>query len=1149
MKKVSTKVLSLLLSLVLIFGTVTVAFAADDPAPQAPAVTYGSKYFQSTSDKANAKILLDKVDAALKEANMEKMELDFGVAKITIDFTSVDGICGTIDLVKSVWNLIGTKELVGDLGDNLLTLKTEEGLVFKNWPKNMSRSKTGDVEIINRVITLIADNANVIAGLMDGNVELGTLGNLLETAGVNINELFPEGGFYPMIQDMLVQAVYSDTESQAYKDALKKVKANGIDAFIYEDMISDLVGKDLLPGFTMDGKTTFDELLKSVFKISWDNYLVKLIAKINVDWSGSDNEALKKLGAIMNLNGSTIDTANIPFDNSKSFSAQINDIIGYMAVQFFPGYTGWKSGDAGKLGANLNSLYLYVAKALGITDGINTSDSSAVAFAVVKYILTNIESESMDAYIEGIDACKDLKQVAVVVLRNTAAINNIPVTSSTKATYENILGDILTYYVGKAIVLPYDAGAGKNVWTVLNDVANIFLYDKGFAKILNMTTTKDKDIFAKLDELIAKTKLFDNLDSSYDYSVKAFVKDGLLEAVFSLDLAKIVDITVSRFLKDFSTKVVANVGYDAIYNLLNGIFGKVILAKRNTSSDRPLDDAIKNDKLEAMIKNLLSSLNSKKASLVPAVAYIGALIISKPVATYSFSAGSQACLGGEAVVPLTATAVLDGKTYSLKLGRDYDVVSTTADNYNLGSTVTAKLNVYGYANAEAEVTYKIILGAVENLKASSVTTNSAVLTWDAVPGAEQYQVVYNNKLIQTVSEPTCKLSLSAATEYKYSVRAIAGSQKGAYGSVYIITLPGKASTPTASSITDTSVKLSWKAVSGASGYVVEYYKSGKWVTLKAVTSTKYTVSGLKAKRTYYFRVKAYKKGTSGVAYGAESSYVKVNTLLGAPKLVASAATDNAIKVSWGKVSGAAGYVLQRYNGKKWVNVKATTATTYTLSKLKANTTYPFRAVAYYKSGSKTIYGAYSATLSVSTAPVKTSTVKISSPTSSTLTVSWKAVSGASGYKVFYSTNNKSWKSVTTTKTSVTLTKLSANTKYYVKVQVLKKTAGIYATSAYSATVTGATNVAKVSGLKVKGTSKNAIALSWSKVSGATGYTVYRLSGKKWVKVADVKTNSYTNKGLSRSTSYTYCVAAYKTVSKKAVYGDQSASVKAKTKFF
>lgn len=1148
MKKVSTKVLSLLLSLVLIFGTVTVAFAADDPAPQAPAVTYGSKYFQSTSDKANAKILLDKVDAALKEANMEKMELDFGVAKITIDFTSVDGICGTIDLVKSVWNLIGTKELVGDLGDNLLTLKTEEGLVFKNWPKNMSRSKTGDVEIINRVITLIADNANVIAGLMDGNVELGTLGNLLETAGVNINELFPAGGFYPMIQDMLVQAVYSDTESQAYKDAVAKVKANGIDAFVYEDMISDLVGKDLLPGFTMDGKTTFDELLKSVFKISWDNYLVKLIANINVDWSGSDNEALKKLGAIMNLNGPTIDT-NIPFDESKSFSAQINDIIGYMAVQFFPGYTGWKSGDAGKLGANLNSLYLYVAKALGITDGINTSDSSAVAFAVVKYILANIESESMDAYIEGIDACKDLKQVAVVVLRNTAAINNIPVTSSTKATYENILGDILTYYVGKAIVLPYDAGAGKNVWTVLNDVANIFLYDKGFAKILNMTTTKDKDIFAKLDELIAKTKLFDNLDSSYDYSVKAFVKEGLLEAVFSLDLAKIVDITVSRFLKDFSTKVVANVGYDAIYNLLNGIFGKVILAKRNTSSDRPLDDAIKNDKLEAMIKNLLSSLNSKKASLVPAVAYIGALIISKPVATASFSAGSQACLGGEAVVPLTATAVLDGKTYSLKLGRDYDVISTTADNYNLGSTVTAKLKVYGYANAEAEVTYKIILGAVENLKASSVTTNSAVLTWDAVPGAEQYQVVYNNKLIQTVSEPTCKLSLSAATEYKYSVRAIAGSQKGAYGSVYIITLPGKASTPTASSITDTSVKLSWKAVSGATGYVIEYYKSGKWVTLKAVTSTKYTISGLKAKRTYYFRVKAYKKGTSGVAYGAESSYVKVNTLLGAPKLVASAATDNAIKVSWGKVSGAAGYVLQRYDSKKWVNVKATTATTYTLTKLKANTTYPFRVVGYYKSGSKTVYGAYSATLSVSTAPVKTSTVKISSPTSSTLTVSWKAVSGASGYKVFYSTNNKSWKSVTTTKTSVTLTKLSANTKYYVKVQVLKKTAGIYATSAYSATVTGATSVAKVSGLKVKGTSKNAIALSWSKVSGASGYTVYRLSGKKWVKVADVKTNSYTNKGLSKYTSYTYCVAAYKTVSKKAVYGDQSASVKAKTKFF
>ncbi|MGN1442561.1 MAG: fibronectin type III domain-containing protein, partial [Acutalibacteraceae bacterium] len=1003
--------------------------------------------------------------------------------------------------------------------------------------------------IIDKFITFIADNAHIIAGLVDGEIDLGTLGDVLKSLDVDINELFPKGGFYPMIQDMLVQAVYPDTNSQAYKDALAKVQAKGIDALIYEDMISDLIGKDLLPGFTMDGNTTFDALLKSAFKISWDNYLVKLIANINVDWSTSDNEALKKLGEIMNLNGPTIDT-NIPFDESKSFTSQINNIIGYMAVQFFPGYAGkWVNGDASKLGANLNALYLYVAKALGITDGIDTSDSEAVAFAVVKYILANIESESMDAYIEGIDSCKDLKQVAVVVLRNTAKINNITVTSSSKATYENIVGDILTYYVGKYVVLPYDAGAGKDVWTVLNDIVNVFLYDKGFAKVLNMSTTKDKDVFAKLDELIAKTKLFDNLDKDYDYSTKAFLKDGILEAVFSLDLAKVVDITVTRFLSDFGTQKVSAVGYDAVYNLLSGLFGKDILVKRNTASTKPIDDAITNKNLETMIKNLLASLNSKRASLVPAIAYIGALVIGQPVGTSSFSVDSQICLGGETVLPLTAKAVLDGKSYALKLGRDYDVVSITADNYDSGSTVTAKLNFYGYVTTEAEITYKIVLDNVKNLKASSVTTNSAVLTWDAVPGATYYQVVCGKDVIKATTT-SCKLTgLASATEYKYSVRAIQGSQRSAYTSVYVLTNPAKASAPTASSITDTSVKLTWKAVTGATGYVVEkYLGSGKWGTVKTVTTTSYVVSGLSAKTAYSFRVKAYKKGTSGTVYGDPSSYIKVTTLIGTPKISASASTYNAIKVAWTKVAGAAGYSLEQYNGSKWVVVKNTTATSYTVSKLKTNTDYNFRVRAYYKSGSKYVFGNYSA-VKVSTAPTYSSKVAVAKPTSSTLTVSWKAVTGATAYKVYYSTNNKSWKSVTATKTSVTLTKLTANTKYYIKVQALKKTAGIYAAGPYSATVTAATNVAKVTGLKASSVTKDSVTLTWTKVSGASGYTVYRKNGSKWVKVADVKTNTYTDKKLSRYTSYTYYVAAYKTVSKKPVYGDNSASVTAKTKMF
>ena len=230
-------------------------------------------------------------------------------------------------------------------------------------------------------------------------------------------------------------------------------------------------------------------------------------------------------------------------------------------------------------------------------------------------------------------------------------------------------------------------------------------------------------------------------------------------------------------------------------------------------------------------------------------------------------------------------------------------------------------------------------------------------------------------------------------------------------------------------------------------------------------------------------------------------------------------------------------------------VKTTTSTSFTVTKLKANTTYQFRVKGYVKSGSKTIYSAYSTVLKVSTAPTKTSKVTATTAGSTTIKVTWKKVTGATSYRVYYSTNNKSWKSVTSKKTSVTLSKLSANKKYYIKVQALKKTAGITAAGSYSATVNATTRIAQVTGLKASKTTKNSITLTWKKVSGASGYTVYRQNGKKWVKVATVKSNSYTNKKLSRNTSYSYYVVAYKTVSKKAVYGDKSATLKVRTRLF
>ena len=89
----------------------------------------------------------------------------------------------------------------------------------------------------------------------------------------------------------------------------------------------------------------------------------------------------------------------------------------------------------------------------------------------------------------------------------------------------------------------------------------------------------------------------------------------------------------------------------------------------------------------------------------------------------------------------------------------------------------------------------------------------------------------------------------------------------------------------------------------------------------------------------------------------------------------------------------------------------------------------------------------------------------------------------------------------------------------------------------------------VPSLTVKAGNKQ-VALKWKKVSGASGYQVYRANSKngKYTLVASIKkgsTVSYTNKNLKAGKIYYYKVRAYRTVNNKKVYSSYSAVKAAK----
>lgn len=244
-----------------------------------------------------------------------------------------------------------------------------------------------------------------------------------------------------------------------------------------------------------------------------------------------------------------------------------------------------------------------------------------------------------------------------------------------------------------------------------------------------------------------------------------------------------------------------------------------------------------------------------------------------------------------------------------------------------------------------------------------------------------------------------------------------------------------------------------------------------------------------------------------------------------------------------------------YNGKvqkPTVTVKNSKGTT-----LKNGTDYTVSYASGCKNTGKyavtvTFKGNYTGTktLYFNILPSKTSKLTATQTTSS-IKATWKAVTGASGYKVtLYTSSGKAVKTVYTTKTSAEFTKLSKGTTYKVRVTAYKTIDGKKASSSVYTQLTTATKPGTPT-LKATAGSKKA-SLSWNKQTGATGYVVYMSTSKtgKYTKIATVKGNSkvsYTKTGLTRGKTMYFKVAAYKTVDGKTITGSFSAVKSAKIK--
>ena len=368
------------------------------------------------------------------------------------------------------------------------------------------------------------------------------------------------------------------------------------------------------------------------------------------------------------------------------------------------------------------------------------------------------------------------------------------------------------------------------------------------------------------------------------------------------------------------------------------------------------------------------------------------------------------------------------------------------------------------------------VSTVKGFKVISKTNISANLQWDKNTSASGYELQkYDGKKWVTIKTFTSNADtsfnvtgLKASTTFKFRLRAYKnfGSAKS-YSEFTVLNVNTRPYTTTGmkcSSKTNVSANLQWNKNRSADGYVLDKYDGSKWVTIKTFTSntnTSFNVTGLKASKTFKFRLRAYKNFGSAKEYSA-FTYLNVNTRpYTTTGMKCSSKTNVSANLQWNKNISADGYVLDKYDGKKWVTIKTFTSnanTSFNVTGLKASTTFKFRLRAYKNFGSVKEYSAFTY-LNVNTRPYTTTGFKMKSATKNAITLQWNKNISASGYCI-EKWNGSKWVQIkrytSNANVTYTATGLKANTAYKFRIRAYKTIGNVNEYSAYSAVVTART---------------------------------------------------------------------------------------------
>ena len=508
-------------------------------------------------------------------------------------------------------------------------------------------------------------------------------------------------------------------------------------------------------------------------------------------------------------------------------------------------------------------------------------------------------------------------------------------------------------------------------------------------------------------------------------------------------------------------------------------------------------------------------------------------------------------------VPIKSTANTSDTSHKVS-----GLEASTAYSFRLKTYIEGLSSEYATLNVNTRP------NTTTGMKCGSKTDVSTYLQWDKNTSADGYVLqMYDGSKWTTVKTFASNANtsfnvtnLKASTAYRFSLRAYKsfGNVKvySAHAYLTVNTRPSTTTGMKCGSKTDVSTYLQWDKNTSADGYVLEKYDGSKWVMVKMIAgnaNTRFNVTNLKASTSYRFSLRSYKSFGNAKEYSARI-YLTVNTRPSTTTgMKCGSKTDVSTYLQWDKNTSADGYVLEKYDGSKWVMVKMIAGnanTRFNVTNLKASTSYRFSLRSYKSFGNAKEYSAR-IYLTVNTRPSTTTGMKCGSKTDVSTYLQWDKNTSADGY-VLEKYDGSKWVMVKmiagNANTRFNVTNLKASTSYRFSLRSYKS---FGSAKEYSARIylTVNTRPSTMTGFKMKSATKNTITLQWDKNISADGYVLEKYDGSKWVQVKRYTSNAnvtYTASGLNANTAYKFRIRAFKTIGSANEYSAYSEVVTART---